>query len=317
MKDVVPRISVVVALYNEEAVLGTLLKRLESVLEPYASEMIFVSDGSTDSTVSLLSDATKKNVRIKIINLTRNFGQQIAMSAGIDHADGDVVITMDADLQDPPELIPEMLEKWREGNKVVYAVRRFRKSDGFLKQASASIFYRVFNKIATIDILAHASDFRLIDRDVVGALRTMPERTRFLRGMVPWLGFPHATLFYDRPSRPNGTTKYSFKKMVMLSLDGIISFSPNLLRTASVVGLFSMIFAFVVGLYFIFAHLVLEVTIQGWSSFMVVVFFFGGIQLLTIGILSEYLGRVFEEVKQRPLYVIKNTIWPSKLRDDT
>lgn len=313
MSQTNPSISVVIPVYNEEATLRTLVERLQQCLSRDAAEMIFVNDGSTDGTGRILADELKKDSRIRILNLSRNFGHQIALSAGIDHADGDVVITMDGDLQDPPELIPEMLARWREGHQVVYAIRRGRTTDNFLKRATASIFYRAFNAIANIDIPFHAGDFRLMDKRIVLALRTMPERTRFLRGMVPWLGFSSASVYYDRPPRSGGDTKYSLKKMLSLSLDGIITFSPNLLRISTVIGFLVMISSLIGALYVIFSNVVLHATVQGWSSIMVTVLFFGGIQLFTVGILSEYLGRVYEEVKQRPLYIIESIVWPSKL----
>ncbi len=304
-------ISVVTPVYNEELILEEYIARTVKVLDTFpGSEIIFINDGSTDGSLFLLKQAAHKDSRIKILDFSRNFGHQIALSAGIDHAFGEVVVTMDSDLQDPPELITEMIGQWKMGFKVVFAVRSFRKSDGFFKKISASIFYRVFNYLGGVAIPFNAGDFRLLDQEVVRYLRAMPERNRFLRGMVPWLGFSKSEVYFERPPRFGGKTKYSFFSMLALAVDGIVAFSPNLLRFSAILGLVAMFLSVVFTGYVFSSHYFFHQTIQGWSSLMVAILFFGGAQLLVVGVLGEYLGRVYEEVKHRPLYVVREKIWP-------
>jgi len=303
------RLSIVVPMYNESEVCDIFFERTLPILEKITPdfEIICVDDGSRDNTPLLLVAAHRRDKRIKIVSLSRNFGKEIALTAGIDHATGDAVIPIDADLQDPPELIGDLVAKWREGYDSVIAVRTDRTSDGYFKRATAQMFYRVIGKLSEIPILANAGDFRLLDRVVVDALRAVPERNRFMKGLYAWAGFRHATVGYVRPIRAAGTTKWRFWKLWNLALEGIFSFSTFPLRFWSYVGLGVAVMAGVYGSVIIARTLVYGIDVPGYASLLVTVLFLSGINMIGLGILGEYVGRIFLEVKQRPLYIVGQT----------
>ena len=299
-------ISVVIPVYNEAKVLHALADRLLPLMESTncSWEVVFVNDGSADRTWELLQDLRKKEPRISLINLSRNFGHQLAITAGMDHALGDAVIVMDADLQDPPEVLHEMIARWRDGYDVVYGVRTERREETLFKKVSAAAFYRLLDLMTPISIPVDTGDFRLLSRRAIEALRRMPERARYVRGMVAWVGFKQIGVEFQRDARHAGETKYPFRKMVSFALDGMISFSAVPLRIATSIG---FLMAGATLLYFFYA-LVMKVavgtTIQGWTSLIAVVVFIGSTQLLCLGIIGEYVGRIYDEVKSRPLYLI-------------
>jgi glycosyltransferase involved in cell wall biosynthesis len=308
-----PRVSVVVPLFNEARNVAPLVERLgalaDRLCEEFECEMVLVNDGSTDETLAAIRDAMRYRAHIVLVNLSRNFGHQLAATAGIEIANGDAVVLMDGDLQDPPELIEAFLRKWREGYDVVYAVRRARPGESRFKLFTARAFYRVINRLTKIAIPLDAGDFRLMSRRVVEALRRSPERHRFLRGMVSWVGFNQTAIEYDRDVRHAGTTKYPLHKMIRFAMDGITSFSDIPLRFASYFGFTVSAIAFVYALIVIGFKLFSlnpPAYTPGWASTIVAVLFLGGVQLMSLGILGEYLGRVYDEVKGRPLYLISD-----------
>ncbi len=306
-----PTLSVVVPLYNEEGNVAPLFERICAVLEKLPGnpsyEILIVNDGSTDATHERVRDEMGRRNGVVLVNLSRNFGHQLAATAGIEMAAGEVVVLMDGDLQDPPELIEQFVAKWREGYDVVYAMRRSRKGESAFKVLTARLFYRIVRRMTKIDIPVDTGDFRLMSRRVVEALRRSTERHRFLRGMVSWVGFRQIGITYDRDVRYSGKTKYPFGKMLRFAIDGITSFSDAPLRFASYLGFVASLIAFVYALYVIVSKL-LNVSplgyTRGWASTIVAVLFIGGVQLIGIGILGEYLGRVYDEVKGRPIYII-------------
>lgn len=302
-------VSIVIPLYNEEPNISVLFERLETVLHALdvGHEIICINDGSADQTLSKLIDYHHSNPVIKVINLSRNFGKEIALTAGIDYSIGDAVIPIDADLQDPPELIKDLLAKWREGYDVVYAVRISRQGESWLKRLTAGLFYRVISKISNIKIPQDTGDFRLLDRRVVETLKRIPERTRFMKGLFSWVGFKQTAIFYDREQRYQGQTKWNYWRLWNFAIDGITSFSLVPLKVWSYFGLFLSSAALLYAVYLIIRTLILGVDVPGYVSLMVAVLSLGGIQILTLGILGEYLGRVYEEVKQRPLYLVRET----------
>lgn len=305
-----PDYSIVVPAYNEEDTLAEFYARLVKVLESLdgGSEILFVNDGSTDETEKILQQLHQKDPRVRILHLSRNFGHQVAITAGIDLAQGRACLIMDADLQDPPEVIPEMVRLWHAGFEVVFGLRKKRLGESRFKLASASLFYKALKHLARIEIPQNVGDFRLLDRKVVDALKTLPERNRFVRGLVSWVGFRQTDLLYERDARFAGETKYPFLKMLKFALDGITSFSATPLRLATWMGLLCSFASFLLILWVIGAKLFTDRTVLGWASLMVVVLLIGGVQLLTIGILGEYIGRIFDEAKQRPLYLIREKI---------
>jgi len=308
-----PVLSIVVPLYNEAGNVATLLERLAGVTERLSAgvdcEIVLVNDGSGDATAAMVREQMAKRHNIVLVNLSRNFGHQLAATAGLEIAGGDAVVLMDGDLQDPPELIEAFLEKWRAGYDVVYAVRRARPGESRFKLLTAGAFYRLINRMTKITIPLDAGDFRLMSRRVVEALRRSPERHRFLRGMVSWVGFNQTAVEYDRDIRYAGTTKYPLTKMIRFAMDGITSFSDIPLRFASYLGFtvsaVAFIYALVVISFKIFSLKPPAYT-PGWASTIVAVLFLGGVQLMSLGILGEYLGRVYDEVKGRPLYLISD-----------
>ena len=308
-----PVLSIVVPLYNEAGNVATLLERLTGVTERLSAsvdcEIVIVNDGSSDATAAMVREQMAKRRNIVLVNLSRNFGHQLAATAGLEIAGGDAIVLMDGDLQDPPELIDAFLERWRAGYDVVYAVRRARPGESRFKVFTAGAFYRLINRMTKIAIPLDAGDFRLMSRRVVEALRRSPERHRFLRGMVSWVGFNQTAVEYDRDIRYAGTTKYPLTKMIRFAMDGITSFSDIPLRFASYLGFTVSAAAFVYALVVISFKLFSlkpPAYTPGWASTIVAVLFLGGVQLMSLGILGEYLGRVYDEVKGRPLYLISD-----------
>ncbi len=308
-----PVLSIVVPLYNEEGNVAPLVERIVAIagrLEGAPSyEIVLVNDGSTDRTLERIRDELARHEHIVLVNLSRNFGHQLAASAGMDIAQGDAVILMDGDLQDPPELIVDFMAKWREGYDVVYAVRRTRKGESPFKLFTARLFYRVIKRLTKVSIPVDTGDFRLMSRRVVEALKRSPERHRFLRGMVSWVGYNQIGIEYDRDERYSGLTKYPLPKMLRFAIDGITSFSDVPLRFASYLGFISSAVAFVYALVVI-AYKLFSLHppgyTPGWASTIVAVLFLGGVQLISLGILGEYIGRIYDEVKGRPLYLISD-----------
>lgn len=301
--------SIVIPIYNEQETIPELLRRVTAVIDnlEHPAEVIFVDDGSKDATFQLLSEAHQRDPRIKIIRFSRNFGHQVAISAGIEHASGEAIMIMDGDLQDPPELLPEFLKKRSEGYDVVYAVRRKRK-ESVVKKLAYFMFYRLLQRIAAIEIPLDSGDFSLIDEKVADALRAMPERHRFVRGIRSWAGFRQIGLEYERDQRFGGEAKYTTAKLLRLALDGIFSFSYAPLRLASYIGLTIALISFVVALFYLLQKLLVGIDTKGWASTIIVILFLGGVQLLTVGIIGEYIGRIYDEVKQRPLYMIRDCV---------
>ncbi|MBI3291725.1 MAG: glycosyltransferase family 2 protein [Elusimicrobia bacterium] len=301
-----PLISVIIPLYNEEAILPLLYQRLTDVLtavgEPY--EILLVNDGSTDGTPVLSYELANRDPHITAINLSRNFGHQIAITAGLDYSRGEAVITMDGDLQDPPEVIPELMRRWRESYEVVYAIRINRPGETWFKKATAHVFYRVLRWFSQMDIPIDTGDFRLMSRKVVAQLKTLRERSRFLRGLSRWVGFKQIGVPYERAPRCVGSTKFSFFRMFHFALDGVISFSLFPLRISVYCGLAVSILCFGCLLYALYARFILHRTVEGWTSLMVILLGVGGVILINLGILGEYVGRIYEETKRRPLYIV-------------
>ncbi|MDP9017460.1 MAG: glycosyltransferase family 2 protein [Candidatus Eremiobacteraeota bacterium] len=304
-----PVVSIVCPLYNEEGNVAELVERIDQILrsrpDRLSYEIILVNDGSVDGTLERARLALLSHPAVRIVNLSRNFGHQIAATAGIDVTRGEAVILMDGDLQDPPELINDFLLKWQQGFDVVYAVRRKRKGESFFKIATAKLFYRITRKLTNVSIPVDTGDFRLMSRRVVDALRQTREKHRFLRGLVSWVGFNQTGIEYDRDARLSGITKYPFSKMLKFAIDGITSFSEIPLRFATYFGFFVSCFAFVYAIVILllkFAHR----NTAGYTSIMVAILFLGGVQLITIGILGEYVGRIYDQIKQRPLYFIES-----------
>ncbi len=302
-------ISVVVPMYNEVSVLDTFFARVEPVLEAVADsyEILCVNDGSRDGTLPALLNHRARNPRIKVIDLARNFGKEQALTAGLDAAIGDAVIPMDADLQDPPELIADFIGKWREGFDVVYGVRRSRDSDSPVKRATARLFYRLFNRLTALPIPENTGDFRLMDRRVVEALRNLPERNRFMKGLFSWVGFRQTGVDYDREARAAGSSTWNYWRLWNFALDGITGFSTVPLRLWSYAGAVVALAAFVYAAFLIIRTLVLGVDVPGYASLMVVILFLGGVQLISLGVIGEYLGRLYHEAKQRPTYLVGRT----------
>ncbi|GAA6621732.1 glycosyltransferase family 2 protein [Scytonema sp. NUACC26] len=301
-------LSIVIPFYNEESNINYLFERLTSVLNRLNMkyEIICVNDGSKDNTLKYLVQHNSLNPTIKVVNLSRNFGKEAALSAGIDHTSGAAVVPIDADLQDPPELIEELISKWREGYDVVYATRRSRQGENWLKRFTAAAFYRVISKISRIQIPRNTGDFRLLDRRVVEVIKQMPERTRFMKGLFAWVGFKQIAILYDRPPRYKGTTKWNYWRLWNFAIDGIASFSLIPLKVWSYIGVLLSTAAFLYATFLIIRTLIFGIDVPGYASLMVVILFLGGMQLITLGIIGEYIGRVFEEVKRRPLYLVRD-----------
>jgi polyisoprenyl-phosphate glycosyltransferase len=304
-------LSVIVPCYNEEDVLRATHERLSNVLRDMPEldyELIFVNDGSRDQTQQVLTYLQLQDPRVRVLLLSRNFGHQIAVTAGLEEAAGAAVVIIDADLQDPPEVIPQMVHLWREGNEVVYGIRMDRQGESRFKLWTAKVFYRLINRLSETKMPLDAGDFRLLDRKVVEVIKTMPERARFLRGMVSWAGFRQISIPYDRAARQAGDSKYPLRKMIHFAMDGIISFSLAPLKLAIWTG-FLAIWIAVAGIIVAIIDRLLEKNLtRGWASLFVAVLFMGGVQLVSLGILGEYLGRIYTEVKRRPLYVVQERL---------
>lgn len=303
-------LSVIIPIFNEENNIKELAERLEKTLASLNTEweVIFINDGSRDRSWSILQGLTTGNKRIKLINFSRNFGHQSALAAGIDHCSGNAAVIMDGDLQDPPELIPELYAKWREGYQVVYAQRISREDEPASKRFFAKLFYRLIKRITSLDMPLDTGDFRLIDRRVIDVLKGLPENNLFLRGLVAWTGFKQTGVQFNRDRRHAGKPKYSFKKSLELAIAGITSFSIFPLRLASYLGFAVSGLSFLFALYIIYKKFFMNVATEGWASLMVVILFLGGVQLITLGIIGEYLGKLNEEQKKRPKYITQEKI---------
>lgn len=306
----VPSIDIVICFHNEEEVVELLFARLRTVLDECAISwrVICVNDGSTDRTLDLLMRQHEQDARVKIIDLSRNFGKEQALTAGLDASDADAVICMDADLQDPPETIKDFIACWRQGYEVVYGVRARRDRDTLLKRATADLFYRAFNMLSSSGIPRNAGDFRLLDRKAVMALRELHERNRFMKGLFNWVGFKRIGVDYHREVRIAGRTKWNYWRLWNFALDGITSFTTLPLRVWVYVGVVTALAAFVYASFLVVRTLILGVDVPGYASLMVAILFLGGIQLLSLGILGEYVGRLYNEAKGRPLYLVRHRI---------
>ncbi|MEM6579676.1 MAG: glycosyltransferase family 2 protein [Pseudomonadota bacterium] len=304
------RLSIVVPMFNEAAVLESFFSRVCEIVSDLTSdyEVICINDGSADDSLAKLKEFNRVNPKIKIVSFSRNFGKEAALMAGLEHASGDAVIPIDADLQDPPELIPKLVSKWEEGFDMVLAVRAQRDSDTLLKRTTANMFYRIAKHLSDTPIPANAGDFRLLDRRVVDALKDLPERNRFTKGIFGWLGFKQAEITYVRPDRVAGSSKWRYWRLWNYALDGIFSFSTLPLRIWAYIGGIISAVALLYMMYIILRTLVLGVDVPGYASLLVVMLFFSGLNMIGLGIMGEYLGRVFIEVKQRPLYLVDESI---------
>ena len=300
-------VTIVIPVYNERPVLPELQRRLDAVLAGAGerAELLFVDDGSEDGSGAWLEALAGADPRVSLLSLSRNFGKEAAVSAGLDHARGAAVIVIDADLQDPPELIPELLRRWREGYDVVYTVRASRRGESWLKVGSARWFYRVMGRLSAVPVPADAGDYRLLSRRAVDALKALPESHRYLKGLYAWVGFPQPSVSYHREARAAGRSKWSYWRLWNHALDGITSFSTAPLKLATWLGLATSTLAFLYGLYLLLRTLLFGNPVPGYPSLIIVILFLGGVQLICLGIIGEYLGRTYEESKRRPLYLVK------------
>lgn len=302
-------ISVVIPIYNEEKIIPELYDRLtkevSSITNSY--ELIFLNDGSKDNSLLELIRLSEMDKGVFYINFSRNFGHQIAVSAGLDHCRGKAVVIIDGDLQDPPEIISELYSKYKEGYDVVYAKRLKRKGETFFKKFTAKLFYRILKKMTTTDIPLDTGDFRLIDKKVVDYLRLMPEQNKFIRGQIAWLGFKQTSVLYNRDSRKSGKTGYSISKMFRFAMDGITGFSDTPLTFVTRLGFFMSFVAFLLIIYAIYSHFILNITIEGWTSLIITILFIGGIQLISVGIIGEYISRINKNILKRPLYIVESS----------
>ncbi len=299
-------ISIIVPIFNEENNLEELFNRLVSSVSNITAnyEIIFVNDGSSDSSINKIIEFAKGNKSIRYISFSRNFGHQVAISAGIDKCKGKTVVIIDGDLQDPPELIPDLYAKYQEGYNVVYAKRKSRKGESFLKKLTAKMFYRILSRITSIEIPLDTGDFRLFDDKILKNLRIMPEKHKFIRGQISWLGFKQTFIEYDRDSRKHGETKFTYRKMANFAVDGITSFSSFPLKIVTFLGFSVSFIALLIILYALYSKFIMDRVITGWTSLLISSMFIGGVQLISIGIIGEYISRINSEVKNRPLYII-------------
>ena len=306
------KVSVVIPMYYEEEVAQECYNRMKKVLNElknYYSEIIFVNDGSKDKTLDILEEIAKKDKDVKVVSFARNFGHQCAVTAGLKYVTGDVVCIIDADLQDPPELIKEMLKKWEEGYEVIYGKRKTREGESFFKLFTAKSFYKILNFFSDVEIPKDTGDFRLVDRKVVDTINSMPEHNKFLRGLFSWVGYKQYAFEYERKERFAGKTKYPLKKMLKLASDGIIGFSTKPLKIIGLLGIISIIISICILIYSLLAFIFkFKGLIPGWTSIMVCITFFSGVQLTSLWIISEYIGRIYDESKNRPQYIIAKTI---------
>jgi glycosyltransferase involved in cell wall biosynthesis len=299
-------LSIVVAMFNEEAVIDAFFAEMDAVAArlQLAVEYVCVNDGSRDGTLAKLLARQAQDKRIRIVDLARNFGKEAAMTAGLAHARGDAVVVIDADLQDPPELIEQFAAKWHEGFEVVYGIRASRSSDSFAKRVTAEAFYKLFNRITSVPIPPDAGDFRLLDRKVVDALLTFPERNRFMKGLFAWVGFKQIGVPFVRQPRLQGKTAWNYWKLINFAIDGVTGFSTIPLRVWSFVGAFVSLIGFAYALFLVIRTLIFGIDVPGYASIMVTVLFIGGVQLLCLGMLGEYMGRLYMETKGRPIYIV-------------
>ena len=302
------KVSIVIPAYNEEGNVRVISNRILEVLDgQYAYEIIFINDGSSDRTLERLKELNAENPNIHYISFSRNFGHQNALKAGIDYATGDCIISMDADMQHPPEFIPEMLQRWQEGYDIVYTKREEVKTLPYFKRKTSSLFYKLMNRMSDIEIEPGAADFRLVDRKVAQVLRDSRESNLFMRGFISWIGFRQYKIDYRPAERFSGTTKYTVKKMLLFAINGITSFSVKPLQFSIALGLLMSAGAFLYALYAIYMHFFTDSTISGWTSVLVSVLFVGGIQLFILGIIGEYIGKIFMQTKNRPTYIVRET----------
>jgi len=299
-------ISIIVPVYNEEELINSTINRLQSEVNDwsYNHEIIYVNDGSKDSTLAILKKAAEKDTKIKIIDFSKNYGHQMAFTAGLDYAVGDAVIVIDGDLQDPPHVMNQFIDKWEEGYDVVYGKRLKRKGESFFKLITAKIFYKIIDFLSDTKIPQDVGDFRLMDRKVVDEFKLMRERHRFIRGMVSWMGFKQCAVNYDRDKRMAGETKYPINKMIKFAMDGIFSFSIVPIKASMWLGIFTIILSFIGIIYSLISRIFTDNWVTGWTAIIISTLFIGGIQLFSIGILGNYVGRTFEEIKGRPLYIV-------------
>ena len=306
------KISVIVPMYYEEKVAEECYKRLTTCLQKlidYTYEIIIIDDGSKDKTLEILENIASKDDKVKVISFSRNFGHQAAVTAGLKHVSGDAIIIIDADLQDPPELIPQMIQLWEQGNEIIYAKRKKRKGESPFKLLSAKLFYQILNALSDTEIPKDTGDFRLVDRKVVDTINNMPEHNKFLRGLFSWVGYKQIPFEYEREERFAGKTKYPLRKMLKLASDGIISFSTKPLKLVGLLGFISIVISILILIYALLSYfLKLNQLSAGWTSLMVAITFFAGVQLLSIWIMSEYIGRIYDETKQRPQFIINKKI---------
>ncbi|MEZ5496545.1 MAG: glycosyltransferase family 2 protein [Gammaproteobacteria bacterium] len=307
-------LQIIVPVFNEQEVVDLFYEKMKQVLQTCDADwtILFVDDGSTDGTVKHIEFLQHKDKRVGYLTLSRNFGKEYALTAGLDYADAEVVVVIDVDLQDPPELIPEMLDLWHEGYDVVYATRNEREGETYMKKATASWFYRIINSMSKISIPKDTGDYRLIDMKAVRALRKLRESNRFMKGLFAWVGYKQKAIYFDRKKRVAGSTKWNFRKLFSFAVDGITSFSYMPLRFATWIGVLVALFAFLYGCFIIAKTLIFGNDLPGYPSLMVVILFLGGIQLMALGVIGEYLGRLFEENKRRPLYLIDKFEPPEK-----
>lgn len=306
------KISIVIPMYNEEEVAMTSYLRIRKVIEAqkqYDYEMILVDDGSKDKTLEILQKVAQENEKVKIISFTRNFGHQAAVTAGLRYVTGEAIVIIDADLQDPPELLPEMIELWEQGNEVIYGQRKIRKGESAFKLLTAKMFYNTLNALSDVEIPKDTGDFRLVDRKVVDVINNLPEHNKFLRGLFSWVGFKQKAYLYERQERQAGKTKYPFRKMWKLASDGIISFSTKPLKLVGGLGILTIILSIGILIYSLISYVFnLNNLTAGWTSIMVAITLFSGVQLLSIWIISEYIARIYDETRNRPQYVINKKI---------
>ena len=309
------KISILIPAFNEQEVLEPLYQRLGKLAndnKSYDFEFLFVNDGSKDKTISIIKDYADQDDRVSYVDLSRNFGKEIAMIAGLDHATGDATVIIDADLQDPPELIPKMIKYWEDGYQDVYAKRNSRAGESWLKKASSKLYYRLLQRATNIPIQQDTGDFRLLDRACVDALKEIRESQRYTKGMFSWIGFKKKEITYDRDPRAAGQTGWSYSKLINFAIDGLTSFTTAPLRISSIFGIIVSVVAFIYIIYLVFRTIFFGTDLAGYPSMMAVILFLGGLQLLSLGIIGEYIGRIFNETKKRPLYFVQEYHTKSK-----
>lgn len=307
------KVSLVIPMYYEEEVANECYEKVSNVLkgleDTYDYEIIFVNDGSKDKTLEILEEIAKKDEKAKIVSFSRNFGHQAAVTAGLKEVTGDAIVIIDADLQDPPELIPEMLKLWEQGNEVIYGKRKTRKGESAFKLLTAKMFYKTLNALSDVEIPKDTGDFRLVDRKVVDVINSLPEHNKFLRGLFSWVGFKQKAYEYERQERFAGKTKYPLKKMLKLASDGIISFSSKPIKLVGALGIISIVISIIILIYALISYIFqLNNLSAGWTSIMIAITFFAGVQLLSLWVISEYIGRIYDEAKGRPQFIIDKKI---------